>query len=185
MSSAFGQLGVTQNVTKNWQVGVDLRVAQLSGLPQTGVAIDCTTTPGLCISVPQGYIAAIPNSGTEYTGTLQLVGRNLLLEADVTSFGASYMKSDVINSSTSLFVYNHSAYDRDLSFDTSLRYYQQDYTAGGTVNGAMPMLRVMYQAMNKLSFDLDVGYEISNNSGIYQTVVTNRQFGSFGFRWDL
>jgi hypothetical protein len=185
MSSAFGQLGVTQNITQNWQVGLDLRMARLSGLPQTGVAVDCLTSPGQCISVPQGYIAAIPDSGTEYTGTLQLVGRNLFLDADITSFGASYIRSDLINSSSSLFIYNHSAYDRELSFDTSLRYYQQDYTAGGTVNGAMPTLRVMYQAMTKLSFDMDLGYEISNNSGIYQTVVTNRQFGSFGFRWDL
>ncbi len=172
-SSAFSQLGVTQKLLQNWQVGADIKLSKVSGLPASGT------------TALEGILSAYPSSGLEKTVTAQLIGSNLYSDADITSFGGSYVTSGYVKDGQSLFVYNRTSVDRDLYFDSSWNLYRQTDNYGGSMVRNMPMLRAAYQIKQELSLDADIGFELTTSSGPYQTSTNTRTFGSLGFRWDF
>lgn len=178
-SAAFSQLGVTQKVNENWQLGGDLKLAKTSGLASSGI------DPATGVIDPQGYVAGYVATGLERAVTAQLIGSKLYSDADITSFGSSLINSDYVKDGQTVFVYNRTAYDKDLVFDSSWNYYRQSDNLGGGLVRNMPMLRVAYQFRQQLSFDADIGLEMSSSSGPYQATTTSRQFGSLGLRWDF
>jgi len=186
-TSTYTQLGLTQKVQTNWQVGGDIKLSKTSGYAESGC--DPTITypvTSLCYSsTTQGYVASIPDSGLEKTLTAQLIGSNLYSDADITTMGASYITSDYVKNGQSMFIYNRTSLDRSLAFDTSWNYYNQVDNYGGSMARNVPMVRVAYQADQKLSFDADLGLEMTSSFGPYQTSKNRRIFSSVGFRWDF
>lgn len=172
-TSAFSQFGVTQKLTTSWQLGGDVRLSQITGMPASGT------------NTVQGILAATPDTGLEKTVTGQLIGSNLYSDADITTLGASYITSSYIQSGQTVFVYNRTSWDRDLYFDTSWNYYRQTDTSGGQMSRNLPMLRVTYQIAQTFSLDGDVGVELTTNSGSFQTSTNTRLFGSVGFNWNF
>ncbi len=171
--SSFSQFGATQKLTANWQVGGDLKLSQITGMPASGT------------NTLQGILAATPDTGLEKTITAQLIGSNLYSDADITSFGANYITSSYVQSAQTVFMYNRTSWDRDLFFDTSLNYYSQTDTSGGQMTRTMPDVRVTYQIAQTFSLDGDVGLELTKQSGSFQSSTNTRLFGSVGFNWNF
>lgn len=180
-TAAFAQLGITQKLSKHYQIGGDIRLSKTSGLGTSGVAPDVTTG---AYSL-QGYIPAYAATGLDKTVSTQFIASNIYSEADITSLGASVNSSDYVKSGQSVFVYNRTSAGRDLALDTSWNYYQQTDTYGGKMARHTPMLRVTYQIKQSFSLDADAGLELSTSSGPYQSAKTTRTFGSAGLRWDF
>jgi hypothetical protein len=178
-SSTYSQFGITQKLSVNWQVGGDIKLSKMSGLPATG------TLPASGIVPLSGVLPATPDTGLEKTITAQLIGSNLYSSADITSMGTSLISSDYIQSGQSVFIYNRTSWDRELYFDASWNYYRQSDSYGVSMVRNMPMLRVSYQMLQKLSLDADMGFELMSSSGLYQSSVNKRIFGSLGLRWDF
>lgn len=178
-NSAFSQLGVTQKLSSNWQVGGDIKLAQTGGLPASGI------DPNTGVTGVQGYVAAFPSTGMEKTLTAQLIGSNLYSDADITTFGGSYITSGYVKSGQSVFVYNRTSWDNEYYVDTSWYFYNQSDNYGGKMARHTPTVRVAYQMLQELSLDAEFGAELSDMSGPFQTSKSTRIFGSLGFRWDF
>lgn len=171
---SYSQVGVTQKVHQNWQVGVDMRLAKASGLSASGSS-----------GSVQGYIDAYPSTGWEKNIIAQLIGSNLYSKADITTFGASYVTSGYVKYGQTTYVYNRTALNPQLSLDTSWNLMRQiDNYGGGTVRNT-PMVRATYHVRQELSLDGDAGVEMTTNTGATQTNKNTRMFFSLGFRWDM
>jgi len=182
-SSSYSQLGVTQKLSSNWQMGADIRLFQTAAVAASG---SLTTDPltGLLVSA-QGYNYGYAASGVGKTISGQLIGSNLYSTADMTSFGVSVIASDYVQSAQSIYIYNRTNFDRDLALDLSWNFYNQTDNLGGKMMRNMPMARVAYQANQNLSLDADLGIDVSTAESATQTVTTTRIFPSFGFRWNF
>ena len=193
-SSSYSQLGVTQKLSPSWQMGADVRLFQTSAVAASGTSITCTTDPITLLQTctapsATGYNNGYAASGVGKTISGQLIGSNLFSSSDMTSFGVSLLSSDYIQSGQSVFIYNRTNFDRDLSLDTSWNFYNQTDNQGGTMMRNMPMVRVAYQAQQNLSLDADLGIDIttakSSSSTLTQSTTTTRIFPSVGFRWNF
>lgn len=184
-SYAYTQFGVTQKLHAKWQVGGDVKLTKTAGLPASGADPTNCQDPANTAACLQGYIASYPDTGLEKTLTGQLVGSNLYSEADITSLGASYIASDYVKNGQSFFVYNRTSFNRKFSLDSSWNFYKQADNFGGSMARNMPMLRVAYQMGQQLSFDADLGLELTSTFGAYQTTKSSRTSFSLGFRWDF
>lgn len=176
IKSSTSQVGITQKLSKNWQLGADLRLSSVGAYAASGDA----TLVGL-----QGYLPDYAGSGIEKTLTGQLIGSNLYSENDMTSIGTSLTSSATVQGAQSLFIYNRTAFDADLYLDSSWNYYRQSDNYGGNIVRNMPMIRVAYQLGQSLSLDMDTGVELTESTGTNQSTKNTRLFGSFGFRWDF
>lgn len=172
-SATYGQLGVTQRLTPSWQVGGDLRLSKITGMPASGT------------TALEGILPGTNDTGLEKTLTAQLIGNNLYSDADITTFGSSYFTSDYVQNGQTLFVYNRTTFDRELSVDTAWNFYRQSDNFGGSLSRHIPMVRVAYQVGQDLSLDADLGVELSTSSGSFQTTKNRRIFTSLGFRWNF
>lgn len=172
-STAYSQAGVTQKLSQTWQVGGDLRLVKISGMPASGTtALD-------------GVLPATSDMGLEKALTGQLIGSNLYSDADITTFGTSYFTSDYVQNGQTLFVYNRTSFGREFSLDTSWNFYRQSDNYGGSLSRHIPMVRAAYQVGQSLSLDADLGVELSTASGTAQTTTNRRIFTSLGFRWNF
>ncbi len=176
IKSSSSQVGITQKLSKNWQLGADLRLSSVAAYAASGDS----TLGGL-----QGYLSDYAGSGIEKTITGQLIGSNLYSENDMTSIGTSLTSSALVQGAQSLFIYNRTAFDADLYLDSSWNYYRQSDNYGGNIVRNMPMIRVAYQLGQSLSLDMDTGVELTESTGTNQSTKNTRLFGSLGFRWDF
>jgi hypothetical protein len=72
-------LGVSQQINKDWQVSLDGTIADYSGTPASG------------------GVDAIPDPGVEYYASLQASGSNVFLKDDTLNLGLRYSRSDSSN----------------------------------------------------------------------------------------
>lgn len=199
-SSAYSQLGITQKLSQNWQMGADVRLFQTGAVAPSGkpLIVTSTTNNGVDANGNQipptltygyaddgGYNYGYAASGLGKTISAQLIGSNLYSAADMTSIGASLISSDYVQSAQSIYIYNRTNFDRDLALDLSWNFYNQTDNLGGKMMRNMPMARIAYQADQNLSLDADLGIDVTTADSATQSVTTTRIFPSFGFRWNF
>ena len=172
-TSNYAQLGVTHALTKQWQVGGDVRLSTTSGLAASG------STTGL-----EGFVAATDGTGLDKTVTGQVIGSNLFRDQDIWSASLSLSKSGV-RDGRSLYLFNHSAFGGKWMVDTSWQLYWQDDDVGGKVTRNSPMVRTSYQLRDRFSVDADVGLDFTNTSGSTSSSKEIRKYFSAGLRWDF
>jgi hypothetical protein len=174
-TSTYTQVGATQRLSQTWMTGADVRLSKITGMPASGTA-----------TIPlAGVLPGTNDTGLEKTLTGQLIGSNLYSDADITTFGASYITSDYVQNGQSLFVYNRTSFGREFSLDTSWNFYRQADNYGGSMSRHIPMVRAAYQVGQNLSLDADLGVELSTAYGTSQTTSNKRIFTSLGFRWNF
>ncbi len=179
VSTAYSQIGVMQKLSANWQAGVDMKLANTSGLSASGsLNIDGTQTVA-------GYMTATPATGLEKTVTAQLIASNLYSNADITTFGTSYVTSDYVQNGETLFIYNRMSFGREFSLDSSWNFYQQTDNYGASLSRNMPMVHATYQVVQDISINADLGAELTTTTGPIQTSTNTRIFTSLGFRWNF
>ena len=182
-TSNMGQIGLTFPLRPKWQAGADVRVSNITGLQQSGLApSDPSVTPGV---IPiQGFVTAMPSRGTDLSVTGTVTGSGIMKVGDIWSGSLSFNTSKAAKGQ-SFFVYNHSMLKPNWGLDTSLMLYSQTDQFGGKISRVSPMLRASYQLASQLNLDLDGGFERNTFSGANQTSKTSRYFISGGFRWDF
>ncbi len=173
------QFGVSQQIKEKWQAGVDVRVSNTSGLPQSGTQNPDGTT-GL-----EGFTAATTGTGNEWGLTGQLIGNNVFSAHDVSVCSLSYSKGNTITGE-SFFLTNHLSLAEKWGTDASLRLYWQSDNLGGKETIITPTLRATYQAKDKLSFEVSGGIELTNNTpATGPSSKTTRKYFSLGLRSDF
>lgn len=171
-TSNMGLIGVTMPFAEKWQVGGDVRLSNVSGLPASGT------------NALEGLFAGLPSGGTQKSVTGQVIGSSLYKTGDIWS-GSITLSTGGAVKGTSMYLYNHTQIDGGWMIDTSLQLYRQTDQLGGTTKRTTPMVRGSYRFKERLTFDADCGYEIVSASGVQQTTDTSRLFYSAGLRWDF
>ena len=168
------QVGVSRQIKENWMLGSDIKVSNVTGMPASG------TNPLL-----EGVVAATPGTGNEWMLTAQLIGSSLFSSRDVSVLSASVTASQLLKGQ-SLLVSNHSVVREKWMVDASLRLYRQNDDLGGKQAITTPILRISYQAKDRLSLEAEGGIEITGTTpatGPYSK--TTRKFFSLGIRGDF
>lgn len=159
--------GITHQWTKRFQLGSQLDVINVSGLPASG-------------ALP----VATPGTGNIYTVTGKLIGTKLITKYDVTVIGGSYTVSSRFTA-RSIFLTNRTPLKkRKWRINTSLKWYRQENTSGNDLDRFTPSLRVEYRK-NGMTFEVEYGQEqtVTNNPSQKETIV--RDFITLGYRWDF
>lgn len=187
-SSTLAMLGLNQRIAEKWQAGGDISVSSISGLPQSGTLINGTQvgstlvggTPGL-----EGFIPATPSTGAAWTMSGRLIGNDVVTSHDISIASLSYTKSQQL-AGQMLLLTNHSSLQEQLTLDTTVRLYRQKDNFGGKQNVISPVLKLGYRLRNSLTLETEGGLEwTQSNPSVLQASRTNRQYLSFGFRWDF
>lgn len=170
----LAQAGVSRQIRENWMLGGDIKISNVTGMPASG------TNPLL-----EGVVAATPGTGSEWALTAQLIGSSLFSSRDVSLLSAGVTASQLLKGQ-SLLVSNHSVLREKWMLDASLRLYRQNDNLGGKQTITTPMLKISYQAKDRLNLEAEGGYEITGNTpanGPY--AKTTRKFFSLGMRGDF
>lgn len=176
----LAQVGLTRHIREKWQLGADLVVSNTSGMPASGTQNPDGTT-GL-----EGYVAAMPASGNNWTLTGRLIGNDVITVRDITIYSLSYTRSHIITGTT-LLVNNHSFLRELWTLDTTLRFYWQSDNVGGREYVIAPTLKLGYQLKNNLALEAEGGLERtkSDTPSVLMSSTTTRKYYSLGFRWDF
>lgn len=180
-TSNFSQLGVTHPVSPKWQVGADVKLSNVSGLPATDPAFAALPADQQLLI---GILPTTAGTGSTRTLTGQVIGNNIVSNLDIWSVSVNFM-SGSLSSGRSIFIYNHQVPKERWAVDTSWLYFKQDNLGSGVVTRNTPMVRATYRYKDNLSFDGDFGLEFSNASGAFQTSSSSRKFFSLGLNWDF
>jgi tetratricopeptide (TPR) repeat protein len=183
-TSNLAQLGVLQQLSPKWQIGGDVRVSRYESLPASGLGIVDPNVPEGVSPTLTGLLPETPGSGNEWAISPQLIGSNLYSSRDVTVLSLSYISSPLYKGQ-SFYVYNRGNLTDKWSLDLSLQLYRQNYDTGMLMTRILPTLRTAYQIRQSLSFDMDMGVEMSHTEIGTQTSDGQRQFFSLGFRFDF
>ncbi|MBI4938460.1 MAG: hypothetical protein HY846_09670 [Nitrosomonadales bacterium] len=170
----LAQVGASRQIKENWMLGSDIKVSNITGMPASGA------DPLL-----EGVVAATPGTGTEWALTAQLIGSSLFSSSDVSVLSVSASTSQLIKGQ-SLLVSNHSVLREKWMVDASLRLYRQNDNLGGKQTITTPMLKVSYQAKDRLSLEAEGGFEITGTTPANAPYAkTTRKFFSLGMRGDF
>lgn len=167
-TSDFSQIGFTHPLSKQWLVGSDLKFSRVSGLPASGT------------NTVTGILVATPGTGLQRTLTVQLIGNNLMTASDTWSASLNLMRGENINGQ-SLYMYNRTITGQKWTMDTAWLYYKQDSLTSGNIVRNTPSIRTTYQYANQLSFDGEIGLEMTRTTGSTQNLKTRRTYGALGF----
>lgn len=187
-TSNMAMLGVNKRIAEKWQAGSDIAISSISGLPQSGTLINGVQvgstlvggTPGL-----EGFIPATPTTGAAWTLSGRLVGNDFISSHDISIASLSYTKSKQMTGEM-LLLTNHAFLQENLTLDSTLRVYLQSDSFGGKQNVIAPTLKLGYRLRNNLTLDTEAGIESTKSTpSSLQSSKTNRQYFSFGFRWDF
>jgi hypothetical protein len=187
-TSNMAMVGVNKRIAEKWQAGSDIAISSISGLPQSGTLINGVQvgsslvggTPGL-----EGFIPATPSTGSAWTLSGRLVGNDFISSHDISIVSLSYTKSKQMTGEM-LLLTNHAFLQENLTLDSTLRVYLQSDSFGGKQSVIAPVFKLGFRLKNNLSLDTEAGIESTKSTpSALQSSKTNRQYFSFGFRWDF
>jgi len=160
-------VGVTHQVTPQWQLGLDVRLSSLSGTPATELA------------------PAQPGSGNVYTYTMQAIGTSLVQRwRDILVVNGSVMNGKLVDGWQAGVDYRFSPWE-PLTVQPMYRYYRQEDSLGARLLRHMPGLRVIYYLRERFSLEGEYAMERSKTSGAAVVDQSTRQFWYVGWRWDF
>ena len=181
--------GVLHGVTKDWQLGGDVRFNRISGagaqrclviLPGTNTLFlnPNATTDAAC------SLQAQPGSGNIWTYTAQAIGANFPFENTTFVANASYITSPAYRGQ-SLTLNSLARLGPQLQFDTFVLFYHQKTSDGVELYRVTPTARIDYRFFNGWTFEATGGVEKTRSESSTQKDTTLREFFFFGLRWDF
>lgn len=175
-----GLLGITTPVSKNWQVGGDLRLTRLGDIPPI---------PDI---LPNGQ----GRSDNRAAG-LQIIGTNLYSARDTHVISLSLLKGSsesldptlgtvVLDYTGQLVSYNNSSQVTEfLLLEPSIKFYSQSDSSGVKTQRVGPGLRVTYRVGKQVSLESELSGEYSKVSGPLRHETAHRVFYYLGSRYDF
>ncbi len=160
-------VGMTQQVTTQWQLGLDVRLASLTGTPATDLS------------------PAQPGTGNVYAYTLQAIGTSLVPQwRDILVLNGNVLNGKLVDGWQVGFDYRFNPID-PLTIEPMYRYYQQDDNLGAHVVRHLPGLRVTYYLRERLSVEGEYQMEKAKLESATLNDDATRHFWYVGWRWDF
>ena len=181
--------GVLHAVTKDWQLGGDVRLNRISGTSATNclVILPGTSTlflnPNATTDAPCS-LQALPGTGNIWTYTAQAIGANFPLENTTFVANASYITSPAYRGE-SLALNFLGRFGPKWQLDNFVILYHQKDSSGVELYRVTPTLRLDYRFLDSWTFEASGGYEKTLSDSPTQKDSTSRQFFFFGLRWDF
>jgi hypothetical protein len=181
--------GVLHAVTKDWQLGGDVRMNRISGTGQTSCLVILPGTSTLFLS-PNAItdapcsLQALPGTGNIWTYSMQAIGANFPFENTTFVANASYLTSPAYRgeSVTMNFLTRLGA---QWQFDTFMILYHQKDSSNVELYRVTPTIRLDYRFRNSLTFEASGGVENTLTDSPTQKDNTLREFFFVGLRWDF
>jgi tetratricopeptide (TPR) repeat protein len=160
-------VGATHQFTPQWQIGLDVRLSNLSGTPATEL------------------VPAQGGTGNVYTYTLQAIGTSLVPTwRDILVVNGSVLDGKLIDGWQAGIDYRFSPRE-PLTIQPMYRYYQQEDSLGARLLRHMPGVRVIYYVRERFSLEGEYAMERSRTTGPAVTDESTRHFWYVGWRWDF
>ena len=181
--------GVLHSVTKDWQLGGDVRLNRISGTGATNclVILPGTSTlflnPNATTDAPCS-LQALPGTGNTWTYTTQVIGANFPFESTTFVANASYITSPAYRGQ-SLTLNSLARLGQKLQFDTFVLLYHQKDSFSVELYRVTPTVRINYRFLDSWTFETSGGVEKTLTDSSTQKDSTLRQFFFFGLRWDF
>lgn len=181
--------GVLHAVSKDWQIGGDVRMNRISGTDQTNclVILPGTSTlflnPNATTDAPCS-LQALPGTGNIWTHTRQAIGTNFPFDNTTFVANASYITSPAYRGE-SLTLNSLARLGAQRQFDTFLILYHQKDSANVELYRVTPMIRMDYRLLNSWTLEESGGIEKTFTDSATRKDSTLRQFFFFGLRWDF
>lgn len=181
--------GVLHAVTKDWQLGGDVRLNRISGTGATNCLVILPGTSTLFLD-PNATtdaacsLQALPGTGNIWTYTAQVIGANFPFESTTFVANASYITSPAYRGQ-SLTLNSLARLGQQLQFDTFVLLYHQKDSFGVELYRVTPTVRIDYRFFDSWTIEGTGGYEKTLTESSTQKDSTSRQFFYFGIRWDF
>ena len=135
-------------------------------------------------TIESGGVAATPGTGTDYFISTQLVGNNLLVERDTGVLGIRYSNTEP--SKTISFIANSMfPINRDWRINPRLQYDIRNLNGSRSQRKIRAIIRTDYSYTNKVRFDLEIGYDQTDEDNNDQSIGRNNIFFTLGYRWNF
>jgi hypothetical protein len=171
-------LGATTPISKNWQLGGDVRLTNVGAIDPIDPII---------VGGPFEF-GGFAGSGNVVTLSTQLIGSNIYSRRDTHVFNVSLILGELANA-VALSYNNSSAIGESFLLEPSLRFFFQDSVdqAGLRIKSTSltPGLRLSYQVTRHISLDADLNYEYRREKTADNDVTTNSVFYILGGRFDF
>ncbi len=181
--------GVLHAVSKDWQLGGDVRVNRISGTSATNclVILPGTSTlflnPNALTDAPCS-LQAQPGTGNIWSYTAQAIGANFPFENTTFVANASYITSPAYRGQ-SLALNSMARLGPRLQFDTFVILYHQKDSFDVELYRVTPTIRIDYRFLDSWTFEASGGVEKTLTDSTTQKDSTTREFFFFGLRWDF
>lgn len=181
--------GVLHSVTKDWQLGGDVRLNRISGTGATNCLVILPGTSTLFLN-PNATtdaacsLQALPGTGNIWTYTAQAIGANFPFESTTFVANASYITSPAYRGE-SLTLNSLARLGQQLQFDTFVLLYHQKDSFNVELYRVTPTVRIDYRFLDSWTFEASGGVEKTLTDSSTQKDTTLRQFFFFGLRWDF
>jgi hypothetical protein len=181
--------GVLHSVSKDWQLGGDVRLNRISGTSATNCLVILPGTSTLFLNPNATTDAACslqaqPGTGSILTYTAQVIGANFPFESTTFVANASYITSPAYRGE-SLTLNSLARLGQQLQFDTFVLLYHQKDSFGVELYRVTPTVRIDYRFLDSWTFEASGGVEKTLTDSSTQKDSTLRQFFFFGLRWDF
>lgn len=181
--------GVLHAVSKDWQLGGDVRLNKISGTSASNclVILPGTSTLFLNPNAPTDALCslqALPGTGNIWTYTAQAIGAHFPFESNTFVVNASYIDNQAYRGQ-SLTLNSLARIGSQLQFDTFLIFYHQTDNTDVELYRMTPTVRMDYRFLNSWTIEGSGGVEKTISTSPTQKDSTTRQFFFIGLRWDF
>lgn len=136
-------------------------------------------------TVASGGVAEVPDLGTEYYYSMNLIGSSLWKEGDSSILGLRY--ADGVNAATTLmFLETRLPITRGLRINPRMRLSYREFSRDDSTEwSVMPGIRVLYRVARRYTFELETGSEWSSRDLESDSADRNSFFIYAGYRADF
>lgn len=181
--------GVLQSVSKDWQIGGDVRLNKISGTSASNCLVILPGTSTLFLN-PNAQtdalcsLQALPGTGNIWTYTAQAIGANFPFENNTLVVNASYIDNQAYRGHA-LSINSLARLGTQLQFDTFLILYHQTDNTNVELYRVTPTIRMDYRLLNSWTIEGSAGVEKTITTSPTQKDSTTREFFFLGLRWDF
>ncbi len=159
-------LGVTQQVSGQWQLGLDVRWSSLSGTPPF-----------------QGQ-PGTPATGSVWTFTAQAIGSGLAKMQDILVVNGGYLTGNRLRAQNAGIDYRFVPLP-NFTLEPLFGWYHQTDDRGGRLTRLSPGLRASYRIVNRLAIEGQFNLERTSTVSSLIDDTIQRYFYYIGWRWDF
>lgn len=181
--------GLLHAVTKDWQLGGDVRFNRISGTSATNCLVISPGTSTLflnpnAITDAPCSLQAQPGTGNIWSYTAQAIGANVPFENTTFVANATYLSSPAFRGQ-SLMLSSMARLGQRVQFDTFVILYHQKDSFDVDLYRVTPTIRIDYRFLDSWTFEASGGVEKTQTDSTTQKDSTTREFFFFGLRWDF